>query len=103
MVYVLYHKIAVSSKINVMDYGERTIKRNKTHENSYINESSLFSLIKFEAHYVLTFKYMDITHGAHDYRPGTHLYSWVERGTICVSTLPKGANLYKVWHRTQDH
>ncbi len=43
------------------------------------------------------------THGAHNYRPGTHLYSWLERGTICVNTLPKGANLYKGWHRTHDH
>ena len=32
------------------------------------------------------------------YTPG-----WRERGTICVITLPRGANLYKVWHRTQDH
>ena len=27
------------------------------------------------------------TDGAHNYGPGTHLYSWVERGTICVNTL----------------
>ena len=43
------------------------------------------------------------THSAHNYRPGTHLYSWVERGTICVITLPKGANLYTGWYRTHDH
>ena len=33
------------------------------------------------------------TDGAHNYGPGTHLYSWVERGTICVNTLPKDAIL----------
>ena len=29
------------------------------------------------------------TRGAHNYRPGTHLFHWAERGTICVNTLPR--------------
>ena len=37
------------------------------------------------------------TGDAHNYRPGSHLYSWVERvqhpGTICVNILPKDAVL----------
>ena len=33
------------------------------------------------------------TDGAHNYGPGTHLYSLVERGTSCVNTLPKDAIL----------
>ena len=35
------------------------------------------------------------TYGANNYQPGTHLYPWVERGTLCVITLPKGVNLYR--------
>ena len=37
-------------------------------------------------------------HSAHNYQPGTHLYTWAERGTDCVITLPKDANLYRGWH-----
>ena len=44
------------------------------------------------------------TDGAHNYGPGTHLYPWVERGTICVNTLPKDAILKRgqCWFRTHD-
>ena len=31
--------------------------------------------------------------GAHKYGSSTHLYSWVEKGIICVNTLPKDAVL----------
>ena len=34
---------------------------------------------------------------------GTYSCSWVERGTDCISTLPKGSHLWSGWHWTQDH
>ena len=43
------------------------------------------------------------TQGAHSCTPGAHLYSWMERGTIFVSTLPEGANLCNAWPRPHDH
>ena len=44
------------------------------------------------------------TDGAHKYGSSTHLYSWVERGTICVYILPKDAILKygQCWFRTHD-
>ena len=36
------------------------------------------------------------THGAHNYRPCTHLYSQEERSIVCANTLPKSADLYTV-------
>ena len=33
------------------------------------------------------------TYGAHNFRPGTYSYLWVERGRICMKTLPKGVDL----------
>ena len=44
------------------------------------------------------------TDGAHNFGPGTHLFSWVERGTICVNILPKDAILKcgRCWFRTHD-
>ena len=39
------------------------------------------------------------THGVHNYRPGTHLYTWFET-LICLSTLPNSADLYNGRERT---
>ena len=43
------------------------------------------------------------TDGAQSYGPA-HLYSWVERGTTCVNTLPKDAILKcgQCWFRAHD-
>ena len=43
------------------------------------------------------------TDSAQNYGPGTHSYSWVERDTICVHTLPKNAILKRGQYRYRIH